>query len=662
MQIESIPPTSRVRTIRLLIFLILFLSYAWFIHHSRGWNENSRLALAAAISRDLSFRIDEYVEGGEEVPQRGKPVARYQTGDVARVPHQTPQGIEYRLYSDKAPGSALLASIPYAMLHHGFGITDHAALRYGSLLFTVSAPSALFGLVMFSFFQWLRPGNVAGNAALTLAYGLGTLAFPYSTLLLGHQLAAIVGFSAFYVLMRSKENQPRPEAVFWAGFLLSLTTLFEYTAGIVLVVVGLYGVWILRRRPALVAIFVLGTLPGFSFQAFYNTLCFGGPLRTGYPYHLKYGAEMAKGFMGSDWPTWERFAGTLFLSKRGLLYEMPVLALCVVGLWFAWRRRQRREELVACIVVVLAFILLNSSFRYWDGVGALGVRHVIPTLPFLFVGAAYLNHRWTAAFNGLALVSVLFMLAGTAADPRVELKVENALFGFSFPLLMAGYGSRCVGDMLPNFVSEFLRAGDFLAARPWLISALRLLPLVVLVRLLGRRLERLTGAVPWHGAGKVAVWTAVLCIGFFVILTSTARIDRAQRYCDFGEAVGWADDKHAEVQPELVLASFEKAVELRPDYALFRYELGRFYWRYGYIDKALEAAIEAAKLDSEYWSLAAKVHYALGETLEARSALNRYAQEHLPQLEIVEFLDHFDPDWSPPAWTSTAAPSESKTL
>ena len=66
----------------------------------------------------------------------------------------------------------------------------------------------------------------ATSAAFALAYAFGTLAFPYSTLLYGHQPAAAFAFLGFAVLARSASSPPSargsravssPRAWPWAG-------------------------------------------------------------------------------------------------------------------------------------------------------------------------------------------------------------------------------------------------------------------------------------------------------------------------------------------------------------------------------------------------------------------------------------------------------------
>jgi len=660
---ESLPPASRTRRACLLIFLILFVSYAYFVHHPKGWNENSRLALAAAISRGLTFRIDQYVDVEQTLPPpRGKPVKPYDTGDMARVPRKTANGkLVYYRYSDKAPGSSLLAALPYGLLYHVFGETRHAVLRYGCVLFAVCLPSAAFGVVMFLFLQQFRPGEMAWNAGLTLAYGLGTLAFPFSTLLLGHQLAAAAGFTAFYLLFRRAPSALRPEVAFWIGFLLALTVLFAYPAAIVLTVVGLYAIWTLRRRPMLVVFLVLGALPCLAFQALYNWTCFGSVFSTGYPYHVSYGSEMAKGFLGSHWPTWERFSGTLFMPRRGLLYEMPMLLLCIAGYWVWWRAGRRREELVVSAVVVGAFIAFNSSFKYWDGVGSLGVRHVIPALPFLVIAASFLPRRWRPVFAGLAIVSVVYMLAGTAAGPRAEPKVQDALFGFSFPLLSAGYGTGTLGSVLIRGVGWAPRLPDWAA---WLPVLCALVPLVIVARVLGWRLERALGVRPWMGPARRAAFSAAIAVGVFSAMLLASRIPLAQRYYDLGQACAWANDKRGQGPPEMAIVCMEQAVRLNPRSAIAHYELGGLYNRLYGPERSLSEAIASAELDPRNWSMVARIHYFLGNTDAARRALMRYA-EHIRQVtngddirgaieDMWRTLDDYDPDWAPLGWQRAA--------
>src|SRR6516164_9719978 len=71
-----------------LLGVVAFISYAYF-YQAGGWNQNSRFALVRAMTEQDSLRIDAY---------------RDTTGDRAVW--------NGHFYSDKAPGTSLLAFVP----------------------------------------------------------------------------------------------------------------------------------------------------------------------------------------------------------------------------------------------------------------------------------------------------------------------------------------------------------------------------------------------------------------------------------------------------------------------------------------------------------------------------------------------------------------------
>ena len=90
---EILEPLRRYRSLLLAPLLGVLLSYAYFVA-APAWNQNSRLALTRALVERHTTIIDDDHET---------------TGDKSfRDGH---------FYSDKAPGTSLLATIPYAALH-----------------------------------------------------------------------------------------------------------------------------------------------------------------------------------------------------------------------------------------------------------------------------------------------------------------------------------------------------------------------------------------------------------------------------------------------------------------------------------------------------------------------------------------------------------------
>jgi hypothetical protein len=90
---------------------------------------------------------------------------------------------------------ALLSKLP------GFEIEKYSL--YLVTLFVVSVPSAILSLLLYQLMRVLG-GSCIWALILTLFYSFGTLAFPFSTMLFGHQLAATFAFAAFFVLVRAR--------------------------------------------------------------------------------------------------------------------------------------------------------------------------------------------------------------------------------------------------------------------------------------------------------------------------------------------------------------------------------------------------------------------------------------------------------------------------
>src|SRR6185503_12287383 len=111
--------------------------------------------------------------------------------------------------------------------------------------------------------------SAAWSARLTLAYALGTLALPYSTIFYGHQLSAALGLSAFALVRRRR-------APMLAGLLLGLAVAVDYTSVILVIAVMGYTVAKLGARGVLWL--MAGGLPAALALGAYHAAAFGHPL------------------------------------------------------------------------------------------------------------------------------------------------------------------------------------------------------------------------------------------------------------------------------------------------------------------------------------------------------------------------------------------------
>jgi hypothetical protein len=391
--------------------LLLLVSYAYFLSPP-SWNENSRFDLVRSVVERRRLDIDPY---------------EHNTGDKAIRGGHT--------YSDKAPGTAFLAtpvyavyygfrkltgsplpsSLPAAGRHEEGEFLVNTAFRralYVCNLFTNALGGALLGAL---FFAHLRRRAVAPGAALlaTLALGLGSLAFPYATMFYGHVLAALFLFGAFLLVVDGQR-------LLAAGALGGLAVLTELPAAPAAAIIAGLAVVTARRRALLYgagAAMPLALLLGYQYAAF------GAALRPGYALvsRPEFAAGMAKGVMGVGLPRPGVLFAELFGRARGLLYLSPVLALGFVGLARRWR--DQRATVIAAGAIVLYFLLMNAGYYMWYGGSALGPRHVIPALPFLCLGLPFATRR-VALVAGLLGISVINQLAGTAVGPTAPLVAD----------------------------------------------------------------------------------------------------------------------------------------------------------------------------------------------------------------------------------------------
>jgi hypothetical protein len=403
------------RRASLPLFALVFGTYAYF-YQAGGWNQNSRFDLTRAVVEQGTLSIDAFQEN---------------TGDKAER--------DGHWYTDKAPGLSLLAVPAYALVH---AVRSGAVVAgsYLATVFAVALPSALAALQLFALARSIGL-SAAWAAALTLAYALGTLALPYSTIFYGHQLSAALGLSAFALVWRRR-------APLLAGLLLGLAVAVDYTS--VILVIGVMGYAVAKLGARGVLWLIAGGVPIALALGAYHAAAFGHPLALPYEFVLQEHRRMGW-FMGIAGPD-PRVMGALLVGRyRGLFYGSPWLVAGIPGLVVLARRGFRREA-ITCGGIVLAYLVLNAGLVDWPGGWAMGPRYLIPAIPFLAIGAMGLVLAWPAgaptrrvlAGAGGAAVAVSFalMLMGTAVRPDVPLTIARPFTQFVIPSFWHGRVAR----------------------------------------------------------------------------------------------------------------------------------------------------------------------------------------------------------------------------
>ncbi len=416
------------------ILLVLFLAYAYFIPRGALWNADTRIFLTASIVDRGQLNIDPY--------------AQY-TGDKAAY--------NGHFYSDKAPGSSLFAVPAYALVKLTLyrGETPYLQLlsgvdeqrtdflpRYLITVLVVGLPSALLGGLIFRFLAYLGLG-LRGRMVLTLGYGLGTMAFAFSTVFFSHQIAALLLFAAFYLLFRIRRGALSQRHYLSAGGLAGCAIITEYPTVLVVGCLALYVFFSARRWRALLLLSV-GMLPALALAAVYNTLCFGMPWNQGYanlagPEAFRVG--QAQGFLGVTVPHLDALWQTTFGPYRGIFVLSPFLLLAVPGFVLLFRQRCRawRAEAALWLGIVVIYFLFSVSYYAWDGGYSLGPRHFVPALPFLVLPTALaLKQRgWLRGVAvGLIVASIVIVTLATAVFPLNDPRFDSPLSERVLPVLL----------------------------------------------------------------------------------------------------------------------------------------------------------------------------------------------------------------------------------
>jgi hypothetical protein len=187
---------DRIRQIEAAVFLIPFITYAYF-YQGADQSVACRFDLLRSMIEKGALYINDY--------------CGFNTADIVTF--------HGHIYSVKAPGTSYTALVPWLIFQIGL-LPMKAAhepmywafVTYLTTVFTTSLLIALLCVVMFRFARFV--GASEGRAAgVALILGLATIAFPYATELTGEPVAGVCVFTAFYLLATFCWFRPRSESM-----------------------------------------------------------------------------------------------------------------------------------------------------------------------------------------------------------------------------------------------------------------------------------------------------------------------------------------------------------------------------------------------------------------------------------------------------------------
>lgn len=247
-----------------------------------------------------------------------------------------------------------------------------------------------------------RPGAVV----LALAYGLGTMAWPYSGSFFSEPLTALLLVTGVLAALRAADAGRLTDAGL-AGLLTGAAVLARPSAVVFVPIVGLYVAWTRWRRAGVPAgalaagVFAAGALACLGLLALANWWRYGAGSDTGY------GATPLDGSLA------EGLYGLLLSPGKSVFLYAPVALVAVVAVPAAARRRPAEVAMLAALI--LANLAIFARFPYWHGDAAWGPRYLMITLPVtvLLVAPVLTGPGWRRAVAVAGAIGVVPALLGT---------------------------------------------------------------------------------------------------------------------------------------------------------------------------------------------------------------------------------------------------------
>jgi hypothetical protein len=295
--------------------------------------------------------------------------------------------------SEIEPGFAIVAAPLYWLAQQGDRFNNIQLVMLLNPLLTAAT-----GAVLYAIARTLGYSH-KGSALAALAFGLTTLAWPYSRGLYREPLVGLGWSLGLYglVLWRYREQ------VLWAGIgclILVLTLTVKVTAIVALPFIFLAALAQLKERKHLGRLAII-----LAFITLITVLLFQAIFTS------RYGSASALDLL-SQWSLATgllRTYGQLLSPGKGLIFYMPVVILTVPGLVIMWR--QHRAVTLAIALPLLTTAVSYSSYGSWFGGQSWGPRFLVPAVPLIMLAIAPLwdatKQRW---LRGLYLAILAFSL------------------------------------------------------------------------------------------------------------------------------------------------------------------------------------------------------------------------------------------------------------
>lgn len=473
----------------LVIFILSAITYMYFAMDANDAVTKARLALTHVIVDEGVIYIDSYQDN---------------VFDIALY--------NGHYYTPHSPGPSLIAVPVYTLWKTVStlpfvpqAVQESERLeRYFTIILTVSLISALLNSLLFLFLTKFTP-KLKLAFLLTLAYGLGTIAFPYSTRFFQHQLSAFCMFVGFYIMWQVVYEKASLRWLWLSGALFGIGVICEYPAIIIVAFIMMWFLFATSNKRSIYRV-VLGGLPFGLILAVYNYAIFSDPFTFAYSYHIYWGeAVHSQGFGGILLPSVDVILELLFGTFRGLFFISPFLLLAFPGFYLMWRSSKANRNLAILVAVIVGSgVLYNSAYLVWWGGWTIGPRFLTTTIPFLVIPIIFVLDVWFKSWSrwiillliGLSIANVgIQSLAGLSPDVLGEPPNENVDYG-TWVIAEISAGDYVYNPLLDYSIPTIIR-GDFRHTLGTLLLGSKnivaaILPLLVIWVLMGLFFHRLS--------------------------------------------------------------------------------------------------------------------------------------------------------------------------
>lgn len=355
---------------QILFFILIAIAVVTIKPRVGGWNDASRMATIQSLVENQSLIIDQsvFVNTGDKVFING------------------------HFYSDKPALPSILGAIVYLPLFHlGLKLGYRLNLAYYLItLFTVKI-FWIFGVIAFYFALGFCDIEEKKRLWLTLAMGIGSLYFSWSSTFNNHSLAASQLIIGLYFLLRAQKSDSVRRNLFFSGFFFSLAGTGDIPTSVFFIGFSIFIFMNSNLRKSIIYYFLpllITAVPAL----FVNYYICGSMIPVQlhhqyfeYPGSVWIGNGELSGIGANSGLVTLRYSFFSLFGPRGFLFYNPLLFIAIPYLLkeIMNRRAFRKEAIVigiATLIIMLYYFVFTSNY----GGGSYSIRWFVPLLPLLF--------------------------------------------------------------------------------------------------------------------------------------------------------------------------------------------------------------------------------------------------------------------------------------